>query len=53
MNQNEPDFWQSRIHRSGILNSHAYLLTRPGGNVLFYNTGHEGDLAQIEGLCGV
>ncbi len=53
MNQIEPDFWQSRIHRSGILNSHACYLTRPGGNVLFYNTGHEGDLAQIEGLGGV
>lgn len=53
MRQIEPDLWQSSIHRSGILNSHAYLLTRPDGNVLFYNTGDEGDLAQIEKLGGI
>ena len=53
MKQIEPDLWQSSIHRSGILNSHAYFLTRPDGNVLFYNTGDEGDLAQIEGLGGI
>ncbi len=53
MKQIEPDFWQSSIHRSGIQNSHAYCLTRPACNVLFYNTGHEGYLAQIEGLGGI
>ena len=53
MQQIAPDLWQSSIHRSGILNSHAYLLTRPDGNVLFYNTGDDGDLAQIEELGGI
>ena len=53
MNQLEPDLWQSSIHRSGILNSHAYFLTRPDGNVLFYNAGDERDLAQIKALGGI
>ncbi len=53
MERIEPDLWQSSIHRSGILNSHAYLLTRPGGNVLFYNTGDDDDLAEIEALGGI
>ena len=53
MKQIEPDLWQSTRHQSGILNSHAYLLTRPDGNVLFYNTGDDGDLAEIEALGGI
>ena len=37
----------------GTLNTHAYFLRRPEGNVLFYNTGHEGDLEQIAELGGI
>lgn len=37
----------------GSLNTHAYFLRRPGGNVLFYNTGDEGDLDKIAGLGGI
>lgn len=53
MKQIEPDLWQTSIHRSGILNSHAYFLERPDGNVLFYNTGGDADLASIEGRGGI
>ncbi|WP_315981791.1 hypothetical protein [Aliamphritea spongicola] len=42
MQQITEDLWQSDKYSSGILNSHAYLLIRPGGNVLFYNTAGEG-----------
>ena len=37
----------------GSLNTHAYFLRRPEGNVLFYNTGDEGDLEKIAGLGGI
>ena len=45
--------WQSTIHRAGILNTHAYFLARPTGNILFYNTGNEADLRQMSELGGV
>lgn len=35
------------------LTTHAYLLIRDGGNVLFYNTGHRYELDRIEALGGV
>lgn len=37
----------------GTLNTHAYFLRRPEGNVLFYNTGNDGDLDQIAELGGI
>lgn len=37
----------------GALNTHAYFLRRPDGNVLFYNTGHDADLDQIAELGGI
>ena len=47
MKQLQEDLWQSTIHRAGMLNTHAYFLERPSGNILFYNTGNEDDLRQI------
>jgi glyoxylase-like metal-dependent hydrolase (beta-lactamase superfamily II) len=65
MRQICPDLWQtSREHpipgRPDVV-SHAYLLLRDKGNVLFYNTGREavgavsdeGDLRRIEELGGI
>ena len=53
MKQLTEDLWQSTKYSQGILNSHAYLLQRPGGNVLFYNTGNDDDLDQIAALGGI
>jgi len=53
MKQIYEDVWQSKIYSSGILNTHAYLLTRPNGNILFYNTGSASDLDKIEQLGGI
>lgn len=53
MRQITEDLWQSDKYSSGRLYSHAYLLVRPAGNVLFYNTAAEADLAQAEALGGV
>ena len=53
MRQLESDLWQSTVHRSGILSTHAYFLERRGGNVLFYNTGDERDLDRIAELGGI
>ena len=47
------DVWQSERYSSGILNSHAYLLRRPQGNVLFSNTGAARDLDHVEKLGGI
>ena len=53
MKQIQADLWQSTRHSSGILNTHAYLLRRPEGNALFYNTGNDADLDEIEALGGL
>lgn len=53
MKQLQPDLWQSRIHRVGILSTHAYFLECRAGNILFYNTGNEDDLREMEELGGV
>ena len=37
----------------GTLNTHAYFLLRPEGNVLFYNTGNDDDLEEITELGGI
>ena len=53
MKQLREDRWQSTIHRAGVLNTHAYFLKRPAGNILFYNTGHEDDLGQMSERGGI
>ena len=53
MRQLERDLWQSTLHQSGILNTHAYVLERPEGNVLFYNIGHDQDVETIAKLGGI
>ena len=53
MKQIYPDLWQSKRHSSGILNTHAYLLAHPDGNILIYNTNNEEDLQHIEDLGGI
>ncbi len=53
MKQIQADLWQSTRHSSGILNTHAYLLRLPEGNALFYNTGNNADLDEIEALGGL
>ena len=53
MKQLYPDLWQSNKYSSGSLSSHAYLLTHPDGNILFYNTNDAGDLDRIEQLGGI
>ena len=53
MKQIAPDLWQSSLHSSGILNTHAYFLERPSGNVLFYYTGEEDDLRHMSDRGGV
>lgn len=53
MKQIYPDLWQSTLFKSGMLNSYAYLLLHPDGNILFYNTNHPTDLDHIEKLGGI
>ena len=53
MRQLESDLWQSTVHQSGTLRTHAYFLERPDGNVLFYNTGDDRDLDAIAALGGI
>jgi hydroxyacylglutathione hydrolase len=50
---------QPDLHETAVenplpgLTTHAYLLLRDGGNVLFYNTGLEGELDRMAELGGV
>lgn len=54
MKQVQSDVWETESYSPFPgLNTHAYLLTRPDGNVLFYNTGHEEELDHIARLGGV
>ncbi|VWC60973.1 Hydroxyacylglutathione hydrolase [Burkholderia lata] len=54
MKQLFPDLWQTRPeHPFQGVTSHAYLLTRPNGNILFYGTGVQEDLQPIRDLGGV
>ena len=41
MKQLYEDLWQSTLHDAGVYQSHGYVLTRPDGNALIYNIGHE------------
>ena len=53
MKQLYPDLWQSKRYSSGMLNTYAYLLQHPDGNILIYNTGDAEDLDAIEQLGGI
>jgi len=49
-----PDLWETQTeHPFPGVDSHAYLLTRPSGNVLFYGTSVLEELPQISGLGGI
>ena len=49
-----PDLWQTAGQKQfGVLTVHAYLLERPGGNVLFYNPRSTGDFDEIAALGGI
>lgn len=49
-----PDLWQTAVENPAPgLYTHAYLLTRETGNVLFYNTGHHQDIEDMADLGGV
>ena len=54
MKQIQPDLWQTDWE-SPIpgLTTHAYLLTRGDGNVLFYNTSYRHELEHMAALGGV
>lgn len=48
------DIWETETESPFPgLTTHAYLLTRPDGNVLFYNTGHRHEIEQMAALGGV
>ncbi len=54
MKQVQADLWETESFSPFEgLNTHAYLLTRPDGNVLFYNTGHVHELDEMARLGGV
>ncbi len=49
-----PDLWQTAEEKQfSVLTVHAYLLERPGGNVLFYNPRSSGDFEEIGDLGGI
>lgn len=54
MKQIQPDLWETATeHPAPGLTTHAYLLTREDGNVLFYNTGNRREIRALEKLGGV
>lgn len=54
MRQIQPDLWETQTESPAPgLTTHAYLLTREDGNVLFYNTGHRHEIDAMEGHGGV
>ncbi|RFA26995.1 MBL fold metallo-hydrolase [Alkalilimnicola ehrlichii] len=54
MRQIQPDLWQTEVENPAPgLFTHAYLLVRDTGNVLFYNTGVDDDIDQMAALGGV
>ena len=54
MKQIQPDLWQTEVENpfEGLY-THAYLLQRDDGNVLFYNTGHIDEIERMAALGGV
>jgi hydroxyacylglutathione hydrolase len=57
MKQIYPDLWQTRTEHPiadvPSLSTHAYLLTREQGNLLFYSTGLDDEHARIRELGGI
>jgi hydroxyacylglutathione hydrolase len=57
MKQLYPDLWQTEpehpIPGAPMVSTHAYLLSRDEGNVLFYNSSHEDELRHIRELGGI
>ena len=54
MRRIQSDLWETRTESPFPgLTTHAYLLTRPDGNVLFYNTSHLDELEHMAELGGV
>lgn len=54
MRQIQSDLWETRTESPFPgLTTHAYLLTRPEGNVLFYNTSHTDEFDHMATLGGV
>lgn len=54
MKQIFPDLWETDVENPAPgLTTHAYLLVRDDGNVLFYNTGHRHELDGMAELGGV
>jgi len=54
MHQVQSDVWETETERPFPgLTTHAYLLIRKEGNVLFYNTGNRADIEAFEALGGV
>jgi glyoxylase-like metal-dependent hydrolase (beta-lactamase superfamily II) len=54
MKQIYPDLWQTRAeHPFPGVTSHAYLLVREGGNVLFYSPGARDEYPHIQSLGGI
>ena len=49
-----PDLWRTAEEKQfGVLTVHAYLLERPGGNVLFYNPRSTVDFEEISELGAI
>lgn len=54
MKQIQPDLWQTETENPAPgLRTHAYLLTRDDGNILFYNTGYRHEIDKMDDLGGV
>lgn len=54
MRQIQSDLWETDVESPFPgLTTHAYLLTRHDGNVLFYNTGHQHEIDRMADLGGV
>jgi glyoxylase-like metal-dependent hydrolase (beta-lactamase superfamily II) len=54
MRQVQPDLWETEVESPFPgLTTHAYLYQRVQGNVLFYNTSQQADIAQFAELGGV
>lgn len=47
------NLWQNTRYSSGMLNTHAYVLEREQGNILFYNTGTPEDFKVMESIGGI
>ena len=54
MKQIFPDLWQTRAeHPFAGVTSHAYLLVRDTGNILFYSSGLKDEYQHIRELGGI